>query len=95
MNLELPLSIINRDPKLAITPFPFEARAPFMEYMISGSEKQKLATIERYQEITNRTATDMKALTSVEGSRHHGARTECRVRNGSLYRRNLDGDEAL
>ena len=48
MSLELPLSIINRDLKLAITPFPFEARVPFMKYMITGSEKQKLVIIERY-----------------------------------------------
>lgn len=44
MSLELPLSIIDRDPKLAVAPFPFEARMQFMEYIVSGSEKQKLVT---------------------------------------------------
>ena len=42
MSLELPLSIIDRDPKLAVAPFPFEARMQFMEYIVSGSEKQEL-----------------------------------------------------
>ncbi|KAF8536145.1 hypothetical protein BDD12DRAFT_808003 [Trichophaea hybrida] len=92
---ELPLSIINRDPKLAITPFSFEAQIQFIEYMVSGPEKQKPVTIERYQEIINWITTDMKATTNAEKGRRHRARTEYRVRNGCLYRRNPDGDEAV
>ena len=95
MFLELPLSIINHDPKLAITPFPFGAWTRFMEYIVAGSEKQKLVTIERYQEIINWITRDIKAATSAKRGKRYRARTEYRVKNGSLYRRNPDGDEAL
>ena len=37
-----------------------------MDYIVSGSEKQKLVTIERYQEIINWITADLKATTSSE-----------------------------
>ena len=45
---DLLLSIIIRDPTLAITPFSFESQKRFMYYMVSGSEEPKPVTIERY-----------------------------------------------
>ena len=53
-----------------------------MEHIVSGSEKQKLVTIERYQEIINWITTDMKAAAGAERGKRDHTRTEYRVKNG-------------
>ena len=84
---------------LAITPFTEAARTQFLDYLLaqtsSDQGRKRLTSVARYEETIKWITTDRKPTNSEEKGRRHRARADFRVHNGSLYRRNPNGDEGL
>ncbi|KAF8533221.1 hypothetical protein BDD12DRAFT_810356 [Trichophaea hybrida] len=102
----LPLTLINKDLKLAMDPFSPQALAEFVEYLLNdglegsvprndAKKRQKIITLECYKENIQSITTHCKASNIEENGRHHRARSHFRVQNRSLCSHNPNGQDGL